>query len=246
MSDIKVTSKPTGTACTMFIEDDGSFIRFYIRSTDPNFSKNNIQNTYSFPNGKGTFRFNLAAGGAYTQVGSKLYAQKSGKVSWTLKKTGDAKIGGPTTITYEINRSGDPLPPKIVAVTPKASATNVRDIVINYQWRGGGGENAKQYQLGWSRSRSEKPTTVRNVTMSGSYTWSGFGNELAYYIYARMQNTAGKWSAWSEPYPIIVTGGVRVFWDGEWRWAMPYVKHNGAWKRASAYVKTGGVWKISG
>lgn len=241
--------KPIGKNLLLYVEDDGSFVRFYIRSLDPYFSLMAMSGSCKYHGGTKKFNFNMPVGGELISIGPMLYIQKSGPVSVTVNVSAGntpsgiptTTIGGSTTFTVDINRgSGKPIPPVVLSLH-MISATTCR---VRFQWRGSGDAMIKQYDLRWRTSLTAGGTLVSKIGTSGTYDLTGLKPNTIYYISVRAVNKKNEIGDWSQPDAgILTTGGAKIFVGNEWRNAIPYVKVNGAWKRAQAYVKVNGAWK---
>lgn len=241
MANEAIYSKATGTALNIYIEDDGANVRFYMMSTDPTLVINDTQFNYSYPQGKGSFKTAYPAGGTYKQIGpSKLQVQTSGKVILTLApKHSDPRIGGPSTLSVDINRSGDPQPPVINSVM----MINATTAQVKFQWDGASAL-AKKYEITYSRKPGVTGTIVA-AAGSGTQNIGGLTANTDYYFHVRMYDVNNKVSKWSEPFGLQTSGGVMVFYRNMWKNAIPYVKVDGVWKRALAYIRDNGTWKIT-
>ena len=229
----------TGKDGLIYVEDDGSFVRVYYRCLDPTFTGTGIEVKWDYHSGRKSGKFNVAAGGEMVRILPVLYVQISSKLTISLPKSKYAQIGGPTTFTLDINRgSGKPDPPKILSVD-MINATTCR---VRYQWVGGGGQLVGRYNLRYATVKGAYGTHIVNTGSSGTYDIKGLKPNTLYHIQASMTNVEGVSSGWGEYHGVYTSGGVKVFYDGMWRNAVPLVKYNGAWKRAQAYVKKNGAW----
>lgn len=113
-------------------------------------------------------------------------------------------------------------------------------VVAVFQDNGNGGTAITARQLGYSLTSDAPTTTV--AANAGNNSISGLDVGKTYYFWARSQNSVG-WSSWSQIAQVMLVAGARVFVDGQWKRAVPYVKIDGVWKVTRPWVKTAGTWK---
>lgn len=100
---------------------------------------------------------------------------------------------------------------------------------------------ATSRQIGYGKDPNT-PTTV--ITTSGT-TLTGLEIGAVYYFRSRGINASGT-GPWSTAVSARIPSGARVFSNGVWKNAIPYVKVNGVWKMAEPWGKVAGVWKRLG
>lgn len=106
--------------------------------------------------------------------------------------------------------------------------------------RSNGGTEILERQLGYSQNSTAAVSFAGNF--SGVNSLSNLSPGKTYYFWARSRNSVG-WGPWSEKQVLNLIAGARVFVDGQWKRAVPYVKVDGAWKVVRPWVKAAGVWK---
>ena len=80
------------------------------------------------------------------------------------------------------------------------------------------------------------------ATMSGAVI-TGVSNGTSTITASVATNSYGDWTVASMTFVLTVANGVKVYYNGSYVDAIPYVYYNGEWKKAIVYVYDGSSWK---
>ena len=80
------------------------------------------------------------------------------------------------------------------------------------------------------------------ATMSGAVI-TGVSNGTSTITASVATNSYGDWTAASITFVLTVANGVKVYYNGSYVDAIPYVYYNGSWHKAIVYVYDGSSWK---
>jgi hypothetical protein len=191
--------KSTGSSGTMMIRDNGSVVSFMINSN----------NSSTF----GTIPWGYTIGGVNNNTRETRYNAGDGWVtlgSWTLTvdqsvtfrifDTGTSGLGGPTTLTVDIERSSAPNAPS------KPVISNVQATSMRLRWTAGANNGAAidLYQVARNLSNTTTGSTPFNVDLDTTFT--GLTPGTTYYWWARTHNAKG-WSPYS---PVASAKTIKV------------------------------------
>lgn len=116
---------------------------------------------------------------------------------------------------------------------------NQRAVRTQFNDRGNGGQPILERELGYGLNPAGATTVI---TSAGVDIIDLLEHGQRYYFWSRSRNSIG-WSAWSERSEVLLIAGAKVYADGQWKRAVPYVKVDGEWKVARPWVRIAGIWK---
>lgn len=91
--------------------------------------------------------------------------------------------------------------------------------------------------IGYSSSN----TSVATVSSSG--VLYGVTSGIVTITVSVATNSYGDWTAATATTTLTIINGMKVYYDGAWKDAVPYVYFDGQWRKAIAYVHNGTTWK---
>lgn len=178
-------TRATGSSGTMMIRDTGSYVEFWIKAGSSTFMHEMPWRVTANGATSGWQYFDFSSGGSWQRVwrGNISYDQT---VTFYLGDTGTSGLGGPTTFSVFINRSGPPSPPS----GPRFSNINATYVDVSFTDGSNNGLPIDSRQIGYGTS---SPTTI--VSSDGSTRVYNLKKGASYYFWARTHNAKG-WSAW--------------------------------------------------
>lgn len=132
----------------------------------------------------------------------------------------------------------------LVPPAPWVVRLNERDVdraTFEFRSNGTGGGTWIGWQVGYGTSSSAPQLYASS---GGTFYARGLKPATRYYFWARGRNSVG-YGPWSPRATIMTMAGCRIKYQGNWRYAVAYVRVNGVWKVARPYTKIGGKWKIT-
>lgn len=173
----------------LLLRDNGSSVDFYFRAGYSSDWYNGLSFNWT-ANGTTTSRsINYPSGGAWYLVGS-VNVGSSQTVSFRLlTATGVSGMGGPTTVSAYLNRSGPPGAP----TTPSVVGVGATTVGLRFSDGSNGGLTIDQRQIGYSTTAAGAKTLVAT---NGWITVGGLNPGTLYYFTARCHNADG-WGPWS-------------------------------------------------
>jgi hypothetical protein len=240
--ELRQWTKSTGSTGTMMIQDDGTYVTYYLKAGSQTY---NYQLPWAYVingNASGWKYFRFEKGGDWQKIGVAKVSY-SQTVTFKLGNTGTAGLGGPTTFSVYIDRAGTPHAPYYVAtenVTSNSFRGRFKDGADN-----GADIDSRQIGYGTSSSSPQKTITAK-ATISIDGSWfvdvTGLSPGTTYYFWGRTHNREG-WSTWTLSHKVTTLSTVKVNVGGVWKDAIPYVNVAGVWKVASPWTRSAGVWK---
>jgi hypothetical protein len=230
----------TGSGGSLILRDDGFNLTAIIKST----------NGSTFASGK-AWSIQVGAGSAsgtfsLSGVGERVVWQGtlggSARVIFNMGATGTSGLGGPTTLTVDINRATVPEAP----TTLGWSEIGVSIAVINFAGNGSGGATVDYYLVRYGTANPpEAGPYVEFTTGTGRNPIGGLSTGTRYYYRVYAHNAMG-YSAPSAVSEMITQTPTRVKIGGTYRIALPYVKVAGVYKLSEAYKKIAGTYRRTG
>lgn len=120
------------------------------------------------------------------------------------------------------------------------SSSDQTSFVASFTDNGTNGSAITARQLAYNTTNTTTGATT--VSYTGVMTVTGLRPATVYYVWGRVQNTAG-WSPWSVVATIRTVAGALYNVGGTWVEAIPYVRDGGVWKLARPWGRDAGVWK---
>lgn len=198
---------------------------------------NNGALRYDFRNGASTGRWTIASGTFNVGHDANGYANYEVIGSLSLSSLGGATAG-----------SGVKSAPRIPKPPGAPFSLGFRDILptsLVHQFSGttDGGSGI----LGWEIHYGTDPTGNGNKILAsgGTSLITGLRPATQYYFWSRGRNGVG-WGPFSVRDQAKTLSAARVRIQGEYKNAIPYVKHEGVYKMILPYIKDKNVWKIPG
>jgi len=183
-------TKATGSSGTMMIRDTGTTVEFWLKAGSQTYNYQLPWRYYVNGVTSAWKSFSFQPGGAWQKLGA-WSVTTSQTVSFYLGSTGTSGLGGPTTLSVNINRATKPPAPTLLITGWTNSSVSV-----NSNSNGTGGSTVLQWQLGYGTS-STSPTSYKDLSLSdGIGTVTGLASGVTYYFWARGRNALG-WGAWS-------------------------------------------------
>lgn len=184
-----IASANTGTHGTIWIDDDGTYIRLYIQNrSSPTYASGKGWSV-SF-SGIGSDGGSFSISGAQTiQVGGNYVPGYSQSVTFTMGATGTQGLGGPVSISANINRATVPQAPTPIAVD-QATANSLR---YQFSGNGNGGAAIQEWQIGYGTNPSSPQFYVGS---GGTSTIGNLSEHTTWYFWSRGRNAVG-WGPWS-------------------------------------------------
>lgn len=174
----------TGAAGSIWIDDDGTYIRLYIQNRSSQTFTGGAPWSVSFSgigNDGGTF----AISGVQTiQVGGAYYIGYNQSVTFTMGATGTQGLGGPTSISANIGRATAPGAPG----TPVASEVTPTSMRLTWTIPGNGGSAIDQMLLrrsstpdfasyvDYAQGGGVTTAVVTALTPASTYYWRVFAH----------------------------------------------------------------------
>ncbi|WP_029259747.1 MULTISPECIES: fibronectin type III domain-containing protein [unclassified Microbacterium] len=184
-----IASVNTGNSGTLFIDDDGVYIRLYIENRGTQTFANGKAWSVSFSgigNDGGTF--NIGKGYTKIQVGGAYAPGYSQTVTFTMGATGTTGLGGPTSVSANIFRATIPGTPG----TPTISEVMPQSMRLTWTIPGNGGAAIDQMLL--RRSTDPNFGTYTDHPQGGGVTTavvSGLTPGVVYYWRVYAHNAVG-------------------------------------------------------
>lgn len=192
-----------GTRGTMFIDDDGTYIRFYLSQGDTATFIGSPGKPWSgVVNGVGVGgNFTWPSGGGTRLIAGPWAVGSNQTVSFTVGATGTQGFGNGGTIYGAVNRATVPPPPNWVAGVPnQITATSMR---LQFSWAGDGGSPIQRYEYMYS--------TTPNFSSGNSPVLVGPNNGI--FVQGDLQPTTQYWWA-VRAVNGVGTGGWSTFISG--------------------------------
>jgi hypothetical protein len=184
-------TKATGSSGEMLIRDNGTTITFMINAHSSSTFAHQMPWGYTV-NGttNNTRESDYSEGAGWLTLGSWTVTTDQ-TVTFRLFDTGTSGLGGPTTLSVNINRANAPNPPTIVSITGASTSVTIKtaDGANN-------GDAIDSRQIIRNTSNTKTGGTTTNQT-SLSQVISGLVTGQTYYFWARTHNSKGfsNWSA---------------------------------------------------
>jgi hypothetical protein len=228
----------TGTAGFIWIDDDGTTVRFYVSCTNP------ATNTFGQPwygsAGSGTFNFPAGAG---TVLVASMVISSTTSVSFTMEYTGTSGLGGPATVSATIARAtvpGAPTNKPWTNIGPDYATINFAAPASN------GGATIDYYRVRYGKTNPpESGTYVEFTTTVAANPRTGLDPGNTYYSRIWAHNAKG-FSAASGVESATTLAPARIKVGGTYKLSIAYVKVAGEYKNALPYIKASGQYKQSG
>lgn len=97
-------------------------------------------------------------------------------------------------------------------------------------------------QIGYATTNAD-PTVSSNIfTGTSPRVIAGLDPGKTYWFATRARNTIG-WGPWSTRRQVQTEFALRVRYQGQWRYAIPYVRHSGTWRKTTPHVRQGTQWR---
>ena len=239
-------TKSTGNAGTMMIRDDGTYIEFWLRSSDSSTYNTALpwSGSINGQNPSGTVSY--GPNSPWVRV-LRWSVSSSQTVRFSIGNTNTWGFGGPTDFTKYISRSSKP------GKTTNVRFENIGHTSVRVRWdRGsmnGGSFEQDQIQISstsqsgsgdFTNGRTESDYSGEVIDISGL---SSLGQ--TYWVHVRTKNNLG-WGPWSDIKTFKTLASAKVKVNGVWKDAIAYVKVNGVWVQAIPYVRVSGVWEPCG
>lgn len=186
MTDYK---KSTGSSGTMMIRDTGSTVEFWIEAGSGTFA-HQMPWAYVVNGDSSGWKEYDFSGGAWRRLGSWNVTSDQ-TVTFKLGDTGTSGLGGPTTLSADIERGTIPKAPTLYITSYDWDSANV-----NANNNGDGGSSVLEWIVGYGTS-STYPQLYKDLRFSdGTATVTGLSRGTTYYFWSRMRNARG-WGGWS-------------------------------------------------
>jgi len=200
----------------------------------------NNQLDYNFQNGRYGGEFLIAEGNFTVNHRSDGNAEYYTSGGLTLANLGSASAG----------TGWRSLPRIQTATVPQApTPIGIFDITQNrmrYQFSGNGdgGSPIREWQVHWGADPNAGQFAETGGSVNSGNITVAVPPATRFYFWSRGRNDIG-WGPWSNRLDARSIAGARVFHQGQWREAVPYVNQNGAWKLAQPFSKKNGIWSRS-
>lgn len=189
MTDYK---RSTGSSGTLMIRDTGSTVEFWIESASGTFN-HQLPWSYVVDGVASSWRDFDFIGGAWRKLGS-ISVTKDSTVSLRIGDSGTSGLGGPTTLTANIERATIPPAPTMNLIS---SANYDHDSAfVNADGNGSGGLPILQWTVAWSTNPDFTQFSKDLDLDTGTGLVTGLARGTTYYFWSRVRNAKG-WSAYS-------------------------------------------------
>lgn len=187
MTDYK---KSTGSSGTMMIRDNGTTVSFLINSGNSSTFVGALPWGYTIngaTNNDRETRYNAGAG--WVTLGSWTVTTDQ-TVTFRIFDSGTSGIGGPTTLSVDIDRAKAPS----IAVKPTLTAVTAGSMHVGWAIPNDGGAAIDGYQVARNTSNTTVGATIVNVV--SDVTLTGLEPGTQYYVWVRAHNAKG-YAGWS-------------------------------------------------
>jgi hypothetical protein len=199
MTDYK---KATGSSGTMMIRDNGTSVSFMINSGNSSTFANDMPWGYTINGGTNNNRESrYSAGAGWVTLGTWTVTTDQ-TVTFRLFDTNTSGLGGPTTLSADIDRAKPPNAPT------KPTISSITGTSMRVKWISGNnnGSSHNLYQVARNTVNSVSSANITTVGSDRDDTFTGLAPRTTYYFWARTRNDKG-YSPWS-PVAYAKTLGV--------------------------------------
>lgn len=230
--------KDTGSSGQMMIRDTGSVVEFWITSGNSTTFANDMPWGYTVNGNTNNDReYRYSAGAGWEKLGSWNVTSDQ-TVTFRLFATGTSGLGGPTTLTADIERASAPSPPSPVGFSNKGSTS----VHVTFSDGASNGASIDARQIAYNTVNTVSGAT--HVSSDKSTTITGLTPGRTYFVWARTHNSKG-WSGYSAvrsfttlrtpdvPSPVtlseITQSSMRAFFTGGSNGGSPVLEWQLAW-----------------